>query len=161
MKQKMMGILAALKNEYKMDSEDIKNNTFILNTHLEKMFGFHTYLLFDIRGNEEQPDPEDFLTIEIRHWVGWLDNLDPKLLLYLLRCNRETFRNCCSYIAIQFNEDGPNITLNSYHYFKYAWPDKEIADIINRVVFDLPSSFMYKDPNAPQGINFFREKCEE
>jgi hypothetical protein len=52
MNQKIMGILAALKNEHEIDSEDIGDDRFILNTNLSKL-GDTTYILFEIRKQKE------------------------------------------------------------------------------------------------------------
>lgn len=157
MNQKIMGILTALKDEHEFDSKKTDENNFELITNLSE-FGDRTFITFEIRKQKDQPGPGDILTIEVRHWVGWLENLNPELLLYLLTKNGRSFWDSSSYASIKHTEDGPIIFLNSYHHFNFGWPDKEIAEMISIVILDISNSLMLVDKNAPHGIRFFGNK---
>jgi hypothetical protein len=155
MNHKIMGILSALKDEQGIDSIKKDENNFELITNLSKT-GHHTYINFDFRKENDQPAPGDILVTEIHHGIASLENLNPDLLLYLLTNNYDNgLWETSSYAAIKIVEDDAYLFLNSYHYFKFEWPDKEIAEMISMVILDITGGLVMLERPTMKGIRFF------
>ncbi len=145
MNPKIIGILAALKDEHKIESKKLNENNFELITFFSK-WNHRTFFNIEITG--------DILRTEIRHVLASLENIDSDLLFYLLTNNYESLWNSSSYAAIKVVEKDAYLSLNSYQHFKLGWADKDIAEIIFMVINDITMVLLH-DNGAPEGIVIF------